>query len=81
MKNQTTENRRESGASKIVHDWNDHLKILSRPYLMENSRQYLLLRKDILGKLVVTSGAPSGLELVVPSLGNNLPAFLTTRPL
>ena len=32
---------------------NGHLEIFSRPQVMENSRQYLLLRTDILQKTVV----------------------------
>ena len=38
---------------KIVHDWNGHLGIVSRPRVIENSRQFLLLRTDILQKTVV----------------------------
>ena len=50
------ENRREfiskiRWASKIVHEWNDHLEIFSQ--VKENSRQNLLLRTDILQKTVV----------------------------
>ena len=49
MKNQTSENSGFNGkASKIVHEWNGHLQILSCPQVIENSRQYLLLRTDIL---------------------------------
>ena len=53
--NQTLENRREfiREALKILHEWNSHLEILSRPQVMENSRQHLLLRTDILQKTVV----------------------------
>ena len=40
-------------ASKIVHEWNIHPEIFSHPQVIENSRQYLLLRKDILPKTVV----------------------------
>ena len=40
-------------ASKIVHVWHIHPEIFSRPQVIENSRQYLLLRKDILQKTVV----------------------------
>ena len=36
---------------KIVHEWNVHLGIFVRPQLIENSRQYLLLRIDISRKL------------------------------
>ena len=56
-KNKTSENRREfiRKASKIVHEWNVHLEIFSRPQAKENSRQYLLLRTDILQKKVVGS--------------------------
>ena len=38
---------------KIVHEWNGHIEIFSRPQIIENSRQYLLLRTDILQKTVV----------------------------
>ena len=53
--NQTLENRREfiREALKILHEWNSHLEILSRPQVIENSRQHLLLRTDILQKTVV----------------------------
>ena len=40
-------------APKIVHEWNGHLDVFSRPQVIENSRQYLLLRSDILKKTVV----------------------------
>ena len=40
-------------SSKIVHEWNGYLEILSRPQVIENPRQYLLLRTDILQKTVV----------------------------
>ena len=40
-------------ASKIIHEWNGHLDVFSRPQVIENSRQYLLLRSDILKKTVV----------------------------
>ena len=40
-------------ASKIVHEWNGHAESFSRSELVENSRQYLLLRTDILQKTVV----------------------------
>ena len=33
-------------SSKIVREWNGYLEIFSRPQAIENSRQYLLLRKD-----------------------------------
>ena len=55
MKNQTSVNRRGfiRRASKIVQEWNGHLEIFSLPQAIENSRQYLLLRTDILQKTVV----------------------------
>ena len=40
-------------ASKIVHEWNGNLEIFSRPQVIENSRQYLLLRTASLQKTVV----------------------------
>ena len=42
MKNLTSENLREfiGQASKIVHEWNVHLEIFSRPQVTENLRQY-----------------------------------------
>ena len=50
MKNQTSENRRGfiGKASKIAHEWDGRLEIFSCPQGIENSRQYLLLRTDIL---------------------------------
>ena len=47
---QTTESRRGflRYVSNIVHEWNSHLEIFSRPQGIENSRQYLLLLTDIL---------------------------------
>ena len=46
MKNQTSENRGFNGkASKIVHEWNGHLQILSCPQVIENSRQYLFSKQ------------------------------------
>ena len=42
-------------AWKIVHEWNVHLEIFSRPDAKENFRQNLLLRTDILQKTVVGS--------------------------
>ena len=53
MKNYIPENRRE----KIVHEWNGPLEIFSRPLIQvkETSRQYLLLRTDILQKTVVAA--------------------------
>ena len=58
MKNQTLENRREFiSQDKLqilqVHQWNGHLGIFSLPQAIENSRQFLLLRTDILQKTVV----------------------------
>ena len=43
MKNKISENRGEfiREASKIVPEWNCHLKIFSRPQVIENSRQIL----------------------------------------
>ena len=40
-------------ASKFVREWNGHLEIFGLPQVIENSRQYLLLRTDILQKTVV----------------------------
>ena len=34
-------------ASKLVHEWKGYLEIFSRPQMIENSRQYLLLRTNI----------------------------------
>ena len=50
MKKYISENRRIfiRQASKIVHEWNGHLEIFGRPKSIENSRQCLLLRTDIL---------------------------------
>ena len=53
MNNLTSEKRWEliKNAPKTVYEWNGHLEIFSRPQVMENSRQYLLLRTDILQKI------------------------------
>ena len=56
MKNKTSENRSSfyiGKALKIVHEWNGQLEIFSRPQVVENSRQYLLLRTEILKETVV----------------------------
>ena len=55
MKNYALENCREffTKVSKIVHELNGHLETCSRPQAIENSRQHLLLRTDILQKAVV----------------------------
>ena len=44
-----SENRKEfiRQVSQIVHEWNGHLEICSRPQAIENSSQYLLLQTDI----------------------------------
>ena len=44
--------------SKIVHERNGHLEIFRCPQEIEDSRQYLLLRADVLQKSVV--GCPCG---------------------
>ena len=53
--NKTSENRREfiKLASKFVREWNGHLEIFSLPQVIENCKQYLLLRTDILQKTVI----------------------------
>ena len=51
-------------ASKFVREWNGHLEIFSLPQVIENSRQYLLLRTDILQKTVV--GCPLVSPLTSP---------------
>ena len=55
MKNYTLEKRKEfiRYVTKIVHEWTCHLEIFSLPQAIENSRQFLLLRTDILQKIVV----------------------------
>ena len=40
-------------ASKIAQEWSSHLEMFSLPQVIENFRQYLLLRTDILQKTVV----------------------------
>ena len=35
------------------HEWNSHLEMFSGPEVRENSRQYLLLRTEILQKTVI----------------------------
>ena len=78
MKNQTSENRREfiTEASKIVHEWNVHLEIFSLLQAEENSRQYLILRTDILAELwraKRTCGAPWVSKSTHPrKLGNHV---------
>ena len=71
MKNYTLKNRREfiRQASKIEHEWNGHLDIFSLPQAIEKSRQFLLLRTDILQKTVFGC-APDCLSnlLVFPKL-------------
>ena len=55
-KKKISENRREfinRYASKIVHEENGYLEIFSRRQMIENSRQYLFLRIDLLQKTVV----------------------------
>ena len=54
MRNETLENRREfiRHARKIVHKWNGHLEIFSLPQAIENVRQFVLLRTDILQKTI-----------------------------
>ena len=37
----------------LLDEWYGHIEIFSRPQIIENSRQYLLLRTDILQKIVV----------------------------
>ena len=37
----------------MSHEWNCHLEIFSRPQVIENSKQYLLLRTDILQETVL----------------------------
>ena len=39
--------------SKIEHEWNGHLEIFSLPQAIENSREFWLLRTDIIQKTVV----------------------------
>ena len=39
-------------ATKIVHKWNGHLEIFNLPQAIENVRQFVLLRTDILQKTV-----------------------------
>ena len=36
-----------------MQEWNSHQEIFSHPQILENSRQYLLPRTDILQKTVV----------------------------
>ena len=38
---------------KVLHERNDHLEIFSRSQVIQNSRQYLLLRTNILQKTLV----------------------------
>ena len=52
-KNSLTREVKCESSSKIVHEWNCNLQIFSRPQVIENSRQYLLLRTSSLQKTVV----------------------------
>ena len=69
MKNETSENRREfmTYASKIAHEWIHHLEMFSRPQVIENSRQHLLLRKAIYRKQSL--GAPEAYKGNTSSAG------------
>ena len=50
VKNSVSENRTECiRQAKIVHEWHGHREFLASSNL-ENSRQYLLLRKHVLRK-------------------------------
>ena len=61
--------------SKILREWNGHLEIFSRP--QENSRQYLLLRTDILHEAVVDREVDSKFLKVNLSLNINCcPSYL-----
>ena len=53
-------------ASKIVHEWNCHVKIFSLPQAIENSRQFLHLRTDISEKTVVAGVPMNKYKLAVP---------------
>ena len=70
-------------ASKIVLEWNGDLEIFSRPQVIENSRQYVLLRTDILHKTVF--GCPwNKLQLQLQCLqyqSRKLPVQLIQPPL
>ena len=63
------ENRREfiRYITKIVHEWNGHLEIFSLPQAIENSRQFLLLRTDILQKTVLGCPWPSKVYVQYPA--------------
>ena len=49
--------------SKIVPEWNTYLEVFSRIQVIGTSRQYLLLRTDILQKTVV--GCPDKRRLIL----------------
>ena len=70
MQNKTSENWSSfiGKASKIVHEWNGHLEIFSRPQVIENSRQYLLLQTDILKETVIE--CPCLWQLAETKFGN-----------
>ena len=53
---------------QIVHEWNGHLEIFSRPQVIENSRQYLLLQTDISQKTVVGCPSPVNPERLLSGL-------------
>ena len=59
-----------------MHEWNGHLEIFSRPQVIENSRQYLLLRTDILQKTVV--GCPLAFGRVYGSTSRVLQLYFVS---
>ena len=55
----------------LMHEWKGHQEILSLPQAIENSRQFVLLRTDILQKTVV--GCPWCTLCDVVTFGRILP--------
>ena len=53
MKNLTDFRKTVETGVNPRQEWNDHLEIFSLPQVIENCRQFLLLRTDILQKTVV----------------------------
>ena len=63
---------------KIVREWNSDLEIVSLPQSIENSRQFLLLRTDILQKIVV--GCPGRVKEVGFNVSNGKQKAVEVMP-
>ena len=56
-----------------LHEWNDHLEFFSRPQVIENLRQHLRLRTDILQKTGHGQGRAWGGNLTFSKICNQIP--------